>query len=128
MPFNISRSSQFFDKEVLKYPQAGLLTKSIVIDATNVAQNADREKRTVVPAGTILKLSATNTTQYVEYNGTGSIAGILARPIDLLAQATGASEPANIFWHEAVFATTQIVGFTQYASALVSTLNTCKFE
>lgn len=128
MPFNISRSSQFFDKEVLKYPSVGLITKSVVLDATNVPQNANPDIRTVVPAGTILKLSATNTTQYVSYNGTGTIAGILSRPVDLLAQATGADEPAPMFFHEAVFATVQIVGFTQYASALVSTLTTCKFE
>lgn len=128
MPFNISRSSQFFDKEILKYPMAGLLSKSVVLDATNVPQNSNPNLRTVLPAGTILTLSVTNPTQYVQYTGTGTVAGILARPIDLLAQATGGDEPANMFWHEAVFATSQIVGFTQFASGCIAGLPTCKFE
>lgn len=128
MAFNLSRSAQFYDKEVLKYAQDGLVVKSVVIDATNVAQSTSADTRTVMPAGTILKVSATNTTQYVEYNGSGTIAGILAHPVDLLARATGADEPAPMMWHEAVFATSAIVGFTAYASACISTLNTCKFE
>jgi hypothetical protein len=33
-----------------------------------------------------------------------------------------------MLFHMAVFATGAIVGFTQYASALVSTLTTCKFQ
>jgi hypothetical protein len=128
MPFNVSRSSQFYDKEVLKYPQMNLLARSVVLDANAFAQNSDPNQRTVVEAGTILKFSVTLATRYVAYNGSGTIQGILTRPVDLLAQATGGNEPAAIFFHEAVFATTAIVGFTQYASALVSSMPTCKFE
>lgn len=128
MPFNISRSAQFYDKEILKYPAGLDAQKSVVLDATMFERNVDPEQRTVVPAGTILKLSATNDNRYVAYDGSGTIAGILARPIDLLARATAGNEPANAFFHNCVFATTQIVGFTSYASALVSTLKTCLFE
>lgn len=125
MPFNISRSAQFYDKEVLAYPQPNLLAKSVVLDANAFAQSTTG--RTVVPAGTVLKLSTTLSTRYVEYNGSGRVEGVLTRAVDLLAQATAGNEPAAMFFHEAVFATTAIVGFTTYASALVSTMNTCKF-
>lgn len=131
MPFGVSRSAQFFDKEVLKYGVGldGVPVKHVVLDATDVASwPIVGDTRNVVPAGTILKLSATNGTQYVKYDGTGTIAGILARPVDLLAQSTAADEPAPAFYHMVVFATKSIVGFTAYASALVSSLTTCKFE
>jgi hypothetical protein len=128
MPFNVSRSSQFYDKEVLKYPQMNLLARSVVLDGNAFTHNTTEDQRTVVPAGTILKFSVTLATRYVAYNGSGTIQGILTRPVDMLAQATAGSEPAAMFFHEAVFATTAIVSFTQYASALVSTMNTCKFE
>lgn len=131
MPFGVSRSAQFFDKEVLKYGTSldGVAIKHVVLDATDVASwPYVGDTRNVVPAGTILKLSATNPTQYVKYAGSGSIAGVLARPVDLLAQSTAADEPAPAFYRGVVFATKAVVGFTQYASALISTLTTCSFE
>jgi hypothetical protein len=132
MPWNISRSAQFLEREILKLSDGSELAKSVVLDATDVASwpmdTTIPPGRTVVPAGTILKLSATNTTQYVKYQGTGRIEGILAHSVELLANATAGDEPAPMYWHTAVFATPAIVGFTQYASALVSTLTTCKFE
>ena len=137
MPFNVNRETAFYDKEVLKYPQLGLIKKSVVLDATAVAQNSDPDGRTVVPAGTVLMLSVTNSNRYVPYDGTGEdtnpggvVKGVLSRYVELLARSTAANEPAAMYYHEAVFATTQIVGFTQYASAIVSSsaFNTCKFE
>lgn len=128
MPFNVSRSSQFYDKEVLKYPQMNLLARSVVLDGNAFAHNTEEHQRTVVPAGTILKFSATIATRYAPYDGTGQIEGILSRSTDMLVQATAGSEPAAMFFHEAVFATMAIVGFTQYASALASSMPTCKFE
>ena len=128
MPYNVSRESSFFDKEILKYPQAGLLLRSVVIDANAVAQDPDKNKRTVVPAGTIMKLSATYANRHVPYNGSGTVQGILAQPIDLIASATNANEPAAIYFHQAVFATTKIVNFTLYASALRTTMTSCRFE
>jgi len=132
MPWNLQRSAQWYDKEVLKYPAPmGVRRKNIVLDATNIPQNSNNNLRTVLPAGTILRLSATNTNQYVEYTGgAAAIEGILAVPVDFLAQATAASEPSAAFDSLVVFATTQIVGFTVYASALVNApkLSTCKWE
>lgn len=133
MPWNKTISSTWQDKEVLKYATGLHAVKSVVLDATDAASwtvNTVDGARFVVPAGTILKLSSTNTTQYVKYagGGAGTIKGILARPVDMLANATNSSEPAPMFFHGCVFATSALVGFTQYASALIADLNTCKFE
>lgn len=126
MPWNIKQSAAWADKEILKFPTGLHAIKSVVLDATDFTVTAG--VRNVVPAGTILRLSATNPDKFVEYKGTGRIQGILARPIDLAAQATNANEPAPMFFHGCVFATSAIVGFTQYASALVADMPTCKFE
>ena len=128
MPFIISRSAQFYDKEILKYPQMGLVAKSIVLDATMFTQTTTPDTCTVVPAGTLLKLSVTNPSRYVEYDGVGTIRGVLTRQTELMARSTAANEPAAMYFHEAIFATSQIVGFTAYASAAISSLPTCRFE
>ena len=129
MPFNISKSVGLTDKEVLKFPTGLRAIKSVVLDGMNFVTTATVDNsRYFVPAGTILKLSVTNTDKRVAYTGTGTIAGILARPVDMLAGVTAGSEPAPMFFHECVFATSAIVGFTNYASALVNDLKTCKFE
>jgi hypothetical protein len=128
MPFGISRTAQFDDKEILKYPQLDLLARSVVLDANAFPQATGKDARTVVPAGTPLQFSVTLATRYAPYSGTGKVEGILKSPIELLAGATAANEPAAMYFHEAVFATTAIVGFTSYASQLVSSMPTCKFE
>lgn len=127
MPFNYELSAQWVDKEVLKFPAGLDAIKSVVIDATNVAVTAGA--RNIMPAGTILKLSATNTKKYVAYDGTGTIKGILRRPVDIVARVTEGDAPAAMYFFGCVFATSAIVGFTQYASALVADLgNYNKFE
>jgi len=124
MAFGYSKTASWTDKEVLKFPAGLDAIKSVVLDATNFSAlvAAADGGRVVVPAGTILKFSATNTKQYVEYNGSGTIKGILARPIDLVASVTESDSPAPMFFHGCVFSTSAIVGFTQYASALVADL------
>ena len=128
MPFNSKKLASWADKEILKFPVGLHAIKSVVLDATDVASwpAPTDGSRFYVPAGTILKLSATNVTQYVKYNGgaVGAIKGILARPIDMVANATSSDEPAPMFFHDCVFATSQIVDFTLYASALNNDLGT----
>lgn len=127
MPFNYSQSASWVDREVLKFPTGLEAIKSVVIDATNVAVVAGA--RNVLPAGTILKFSTTRPDQYVEYNGSGTIKGILRRPVDIVARVTAGDTPAAMYFFGCVFATSAIVGFTQYASALVADLgNYNKFE
>lgn len=129
MPFNVRKSSFISDKEILKFPTGLRAVKSVVLDGTDWVSTATVDNsRFVIPAGTILKQSVTNTDKHVEYKGTGTISGILAHPVDMLAGLTAGSEPAPMFFHECVFATSALVGFTQYASALVNDLKTCKFE
>ena len=127
MPFNYTQSASWVEKEVLKFPAGLDAIKSVVIDATNVAVTAGA--RNVLPAGTILKFSSTNSGQYVEYNGSGTIRGILRRPVDIVARVTEGNAPAAMYFFGCVFATSAIVGFTLYASALVADLgNYNKFE
>lgn len=128
MAQQIIRYATFYDYEVLKYPQMHLNKLSAVIDANFVTMNTDPSQRTVVPAGTILALNATRANTVVPYAGSGTIMGVLAHSTDIIANVTGGSEAVPVLWHEAIFATQAIVSFTLYASALISTLNTCKFQ
>lgn len=131
MPWNTTRTASFYDKEVLKYASGLEVIKSVVIDANDISTTGasfSTGNRNVVVAGTLLKVSATNTKQVVTYNGVGPVLGVLARPVDILAQATSGVEAAPLLYHGAVFATSALVGFTQYASAVISSLSTCKFE
>ena len=129
MPFGTTKSASYSDKEILKYAAQLGPRKSVVLDAKNWPSDPEASSdRYVVPAGTILKHSVTNPEAMVPYNGSGSIRGILAAPVDLVARATSAMEPAAMYFHAVVFATSALVGFTNYASAVVSTLDTCKFE
>ncbi len=129
MPFGTTKTASYADREILKYAAQLGPRKSVVLDAKNWPTDPEATSdRYVVPAGTILKHSVTNSEQMVPYDGSGAIRGILAAPVDLVARATSAMEPAAMYFHAVVFATAALVGFTNYASAVVSTLNTCKFE
>ncbi len=125
MPWNLTRSGQFIEKEVLKYATGRELADSVVVDANAFAMPSSRESRNIIPAGTILKLSATDPTKVVEYNGSGTIKGILAHSVEIMASSSAGVEPAPMYFHSAVFATSSIVGFTAYASAVASSLPTC---
>lgn len=131
MPWNVSRSAQFIEREILKYVSGLEVIKSVVLDAndsTSFPFPVDRNSRNVVPAGTILKKSATNPLQYVKYDGTNTIEGILLHSVEILANTTAGVEPAPMVWFNAVFSTPMVVDFTVYASDLVTALNSCKFE
>ncbi len=125
MPWNITRSGQFIDKEVLKYATGRELVDSVVLDANAFPMPASRDARNIVPAGTILKLSATDASKVVEYNGSGTVKGILAHSVEIMASSSAGVEPAPMYFFSAVFATSSIVGFTAYASAVQSSLPTC---
>ena len=130
MPFNVRKSASYSDKLVLKYPVGLNAVRSVVLDGSDWVSTATVDNtRFVIPAGTILKVSVTNSDKHVEYKGTGTIAGILAHPVDMLAGLTAGSEPAAMYGdHGHIFLTTGIVSFTQYASALVNDLKACRFE
>lgn len=124
------RTASNVEVEILKFPTGLHAIKSIALDFNDFPSLVTNKlQRNVIPAGTILKVSATNTDKHTEYRGTGTITGILGRNVDILDAVSEGGTPASpMFYHQCVFATQAIVGFTQYASALVSTLTTCKFE
>jgi len=127
MPYNISQSAQYTEKEILKYPVGLGAKKSVVLDAT-VFTITDPSTRYIVPAGTILRQVVD---KHVPYTGTGLIDGILGRNVDILAAVTAGSEPAPMFFHGCVFNKQSIVAYTTYAAALAaatSGLVACKFE
>ena len=129
MPFGTQKSASQLGREPLKYAAQLGPRESIVLDAKNWPTDPEASTdRFTVPAGTILKLSVTNSKAFVPYDGSGSLKGILAASVDLVARATSAMEPAAMYFHAVVFATKGIVQFTNYASALVSSMPTCKFE
>jgi hypothetical protein len=129
MAFGVSRTVTTRDeKEILKFPVGLHAVKSVVLDANAFAVPNPAWERYIVPVGTILKVSATNPNMYMAFDGTGTVAGILAHDVDLAAQATAASEPVPMFFNGCIFATTAIVGFTQYAADLVADLPKCSFE
>lgn len=129
MPFGSTKNASILGKEPLKYAAQLGPRVSIVLDAKNWPTDPEATSdRYVVPAGTILKLSVTNAKAMVPYDGSGTLKGVLAAPVDLVARATSGMEPAAMYFHAVVFATAALVGFTNYASALVSSLPTCKFQ
>jgi hypothetical protein len=128
MPWNYGISAQFYDINPLKYTSGNELAKAVVIDANQITLNADPNQRTVVSAGTIMKISPGNAKQVMPYNSSGTIVGILKRSVDISTNATKGNEPAAVYWHGAIFATQFVVGFTAYSAALITALPGCKFE
>ena len=132
MAYNYTKTATWTEVEVLKYPTGLEAIQSIVIDATDFGSLIQTDgSRSYIPAGTILKFSTTNPTQMVKYTGgaLGTIKGILRRPFDLVAAVTEGDGAAAMYYHNCVFSTSAIVGFTQYASALVADLgNFNRFE
>lgn len=132
MPANVTRSVTFPDKEVLKYGVSldGVPVKSIVLDATVISMSADPNQATFVPAGTIL-VKSIDGRKMVPYTGSGLIQGILARPVNILVNATAGNESGAMFYRDVVFATASIVNFTNYVAALTSAtsgLQNCGWE
>jgi len=129
MPFNYSRSGNFYEKEVLKYSLGAEVLTSYVLDAVNASIAADTSGRFVWPAGTALKLGSTSARKLIPYDGVGQIEGILSDMAELVATGVSSADTAvAIYRHNAVFATSKVVGFTQYASAFMSSLPTCRWE
>lgn len=129
MPWNVSQSASFVEREILKYKSGLEVIKSVVLDANDAgfAMPDDRTQRNVVPAGTILKKGA-NPKQYVKYDGSNAIEGILLHSVEILANTTAGVEAVPMVFFNAIFATPAIVDFTTHAAALVSGMPSCRFE
>ena len=86
--------------------------------------------RFVVPAGTILVDSTVSgkVTKLRAASSGNVVRGILKEPIDLVANATDAYEPAAAYFSDVVFATEAIVDFTVFAAKLVADLPYAQFK
>lgn len=124
MPFNAKQTAERTQVEILKFPGPGNLKKSIVLNA-NAFVVPDTGERYEVPAGTILKKVGD---QHEAFDGSGTVAGILAHNVDLLSQATESDEPAAMWFMGVVFATQAIPEFSAYVTNLLADLNLCRFE
>jgi hypothetical protein len=138
MPANYKKTATITQVEILRFPSGLEAIASVVLDSNDsTAFPAPTDgSRFVVPVGTILALSASTAPAsrklYTRYQGGGSgpgpIQGILGHSVDMVANVTEGMEAAPMFFHNCVFATEAIVGFTQYASALMNDLKFCQFK
>ncbi len=131
MASNIRITVPFYDVQCLKYTAGDELAKSVVIDPAGVTFSTDPNVRTVVLAGTILAHASVGSKMCVPYTGSGTIVGVLKRTLNVIAGAATtsyAAEAGAAYWHNAIFATSAIVGFTQYGAALATALPSCRFE
>ena len=123
MAFNYALTGNHYRKEVLKYSVGGEVLRSYGLDAVNASIAADSSGRYVWPAGTILKLNGNADNKVVPYNGSGTIVGVLSKYAELAATGvTSSNTQVAVYSNYAVFATAKVVGFTLYASALISSL------
>lgn len=104
--------------------------KNIVLDASLVPANSKGIKSLI--AGTLLTKSAgvspTGKDQLIRYQGTGLIAGVLAKDVVFADGTSDADVAAGMFYHGCVFNAAKIVDYSLYGNSAISTLNTCKFE
>lgn len=131
MANNVSRSGDFYEKQVLKYSFGVEGLPSFVLDSVNASVAPDGVGRYIWPAGTAMKLTGSAGNKVVPFDGTAGqkIVGILSKYVELAGVgATSSNTPVALYDHNAVFATSKIVGFTTYASTYISSLPTCKWE
>jgi hypothetical protein len=131
MPWNAKSTASINEVELLRFPTGLHAVKSVVLDAVNLGVTAPTDgSRFQIPVGTILTESTLRPKMYIKYTGgaVGAIKGVLGHPVDMLANATSSDEPVPMFFHDCVFATEAIVGFTAFTSALINDLKTCLFQ
>lgn len=72
MAFNATRTAEFFEKEILRFPTGGELARNVVLDASNLGSGAVRDDgRIVVPSGTLLVVSGSDTDEVQSIETTG---------------------------------------------------------
>lgn len=133
MPWNSEKQAGIQGKNVLRFtPLVNVPTLNVVLDANDAtAFPAPTDgSRFIVPAGTILVDStvAGKVTKLSADTSDSPVVGILKEPIDLVANATDAYEPAAAYFSDVVFATEAIVDFTVYAAKLVADLPHAQFK
>jgi hypothetical protein len=143
MPWNVERTAQLFQKEILR-SAAGLDDiKSMVLDATKVDEYPTSSGRYVLEAGHVLaKITGSDKVQPVAMNSGGGsggggayaaadIVGILGHTVEIWkgddAIDAKSDEPIPVLHHDCDFDTTQLVGYTGNETAVKDALKTCIF-
>jgi len=109
--------------EILKFPAGLDAIKSVVLDASTVTPDANGNRKLV--AGTLLEKTGN---QYKQFDGTGTIAGVLAIDVEFADGSANSDAPAPMFFHGCVFRSDRIVNFGSHGAQAVTDLPTCKFE
>ncbi len=129
MAFNVSREKKTVAKEILKFPAGLDAIESVVLKGSAVAALASAVTGIAgvsgLVAGTILKDTGDGQHRYVEYTGTGTIAGILADNVEF--QNDLDDQPADMLFHGCVFDKDTIKNYSSYSATLATALPTCKF-
>lgn len=133
MAWNVSRGSNTVKKEILKFPAGLDAQESVVLQASGAPEVASAivgyEGQKGYLAGTILKKINPGTDDRVtEYDGSGTIVGILADNVFFDGDSTAYDKPINAFVHGCVFDKSKIINFVTYESDLGTALFTCRFE
>lgn len=128
MPKGTSRS-RVGENEVLLFAAGLDAIKNVVV---NASVPADANGRRKLIAGTVLKkapgVGPDGVDQYVKYNGTGTVEGILALDVEFIDGSSNNDTPRGMFYHGCVFRISQIVDWSTSGDAARSALTTCKFE
>lgn len=143
MPFNVKRTAQFIDKEILRGADGLTDIKSYVVDSTRVAVNPPGSGRYILEAGTVMaKIPASNKIQPITYPGGGSsggayvagdIVGVLASTTEFyigdgVAAGEVNVEPVAVFHHGAHFNVNKLVGYAGNEAIVKAALPTCIFS
>lgn len=129
MPFGTQKAFQRLalpKPEILMYPLETTVIDSGVINATGVVPDASGPYvgRRYLLAGTILSASGA---QYVQFTGTGKVAGILFDTVEFADGTVASDEPVAFLRRNVSFDKLKIVSFATYTSNLATDLPTCEF-
>lgn len=147
MPFNVQRTGEFFDKEILK-SAAGLDDiASHVVDSRKVDENPANSGRFVLEAGTVMAVvqaDGQSRVMPVHMNAAGGsggagayvaadIVGILGSTVEFhlgdgITAGDETDEVVPILHHGCHFDVSQLVGYSGNESIVASALPTCKFS
>lgn len=134
MPWQVARSVNTVDKEILKFPAGLDAVESVVLQASTVSALASTVTGVVgklgLRAGTILtKIPGDSKGRYRKYSGAPSevVEGILGDNKFFYDQTDKSDEPADMLFHGCVFDASKIVDWGTYEVQVRAALNTCRF-
>lgn len=130
MPFGTQKAFQRLalpKPEILMYPLETTVIDSAVINATGVVADVSGPYvgRRYLVAGTILHKRVDS--QYEQFTGTGTVAGILYDTVEFADGTDASDEPVAILRRNVSFDKLKIVAFATYATNLGTDLPTCEF-